>query len=61
MSISMHLENFIEIHQLTHMILNINLYENLTSIKGYNSVENQQKICSKDIEQKQNFDINQGP
>ena len=34
----MHLQNFIKIHQLVHKILSIN--EIATSIKGYNSVEN---------------------
>ena len=38
----MHLQNLIKIHQLVHMILSIN--EILTSIKGCNSVENEQKI-----------------
>ena len=38
----MHLQNFIKIHQLVHKILSIN--EIATSIKGHNSVENEQKI-----------------
>ena len=38
----MHLQNFIKIHQLVHKILSIN--EISTSIKGHNSVENEQKI-----------------
>ena len=37
-STSMHLQNFIKLHQLVHKILSIN--EISTSIKGYNSVEN---------------------
>ena len=40
----MHLQNFIQIHQLVHKILSIN--EISTSIKGHNSVENEQKIFS---------------
>ena len=80
--ISMHLQNFIKIHQLVHKILSIN--EISTSIKGHNSVENEQKILfnhanlhlvninaytkfdrnpqinSKDIEHKQNSDVDQG-
>ena len=42
LSVSMHLQNFIKIHQLVHKILNIN--EISTSIKCHNSVENEQKI-----------------
>ena len=42
LSISMHLQNFIKIHQLVHKILSRN--EISTSIKGHNSVENEQKI-----------------
>ena len=42
LSISMHLQNFIKIHQLVHKILSINEIE--TSMKGHNSVENQRKI-----------------
>ena len=38
----MHLQNFIKILQLVHKILSIN--EILTSIKGHNSVENEQKL-----------------
>ena len=38
----MHLQNFIKIHQLVHKILSIN--EISASIKGHNSVENEQKI-----------------
>ena len=38
----MHLQNSIKIHQLVHKILSIN--EISTSIKGHNSVENEQKI-----------------
>ena len=38
----MHLQNFIKIHQLVHKILSINTI--LISIKGHNSVENEQKI-----------------
>ena len=38
----MHLQNFIKIHQLVHKILSIN--EISTSIKGHNSVENEQKV-----------------
>ena len=38
----MHLQNFIKIHQLVHKILSINKIS--TSIKGHNSVENEQKI-----------------
>ena len=38
----MHLQNSIKIHQLVHKILSIN--EILASIKGHNSVENEQKI-----------------
>ena len=41
LSISMHLQNFIKIHQLVHKILRIN--EISTSIKNNNSVENEQK------------------
>ena len=44
LSISMHLQNFIKIHQLVHKILSIN--EMSTSIKGHNPVENEQKFCS---------------
>ena len=40
----MHLQNFIKIHQLVHKILSIN--EISISIKGHNSVENEQKYCS---------------
>ena len=42
LSISMHLQNFIKIHQLVHKILSINKIS--ISIKGHNSVENEQKI-----------------
>ena len=42
LSISMHFQNSITIHQLLHKILSIN--EISTSIKGHNSVENEQKI-----------------
>ena len=38
----MHLQNFIQIDPLVHKILSIN--EISTSIKGHNSVENEQKI-----------------
>ena len=38
----MHLQNFIKIHQLVHKILSIN--EISKSIKGHNSVENEQNI-----------------
>ena len=38
----MHLQNFIKIHKLVHKILSMNKI--LTSIKGHNSVENEQKI-----------------
>ena len=38
----MHLQNFIKVHQLVHKILSIN--EISTSVKGHNSVENEQKI-----------------
>ena len=38
----MHLQNFIKIHQLVHKTLSINKIS--TSIKGHNSVENEQKI-----------------
>ena len=38
----MHLQNFIKIHQFVHKILCIN--EISASIKGHNSVENEQKI-----------------
>ena len=38
----MYLQIFIKIHQLVHKILSIN--EILVSIKGHNSVENEQKI-----------------
>ena len=38
----MHLQNFIKIHQLVHKILSIN--EISASIKGHNSVVNEQKI-----------------
>ena len=38
----MHLQNFIKIRQLVHKILSIN--EISTSIKGHNSIENEQKI-----------------
>ena len=44
LSVSMHLQNFIIIHQLVHKILSIN--EISISIKGYNSVENDWKYCS---------------
>ena len=40
----MHLQKFIKIHQLVHKILGKN--EISTSIKGYNSVENERKYCS---------------
>ena len=36
------LQNFIKIHQLVHKILSINKIS--ASIKGHNSVENEQKI-----------------
>ena len=39
---SMHLQNFIKIHQLVHKILSKN--EISTSIKSHNSVENERKI-----------------
>ena len=42
LSISMHLQNFIKSHQSVHKILSIN--EISTSIKGHNSVENEQNI-----------------
>ena len=42
LSISMHLQNSIKIHQLVNKILSIK--EILTSIKGHNSVENEGKI-----------------
>ena len=42
MSISMHIQNLIEIHRLIHKILSINKI--LTSIKGQNSVKNWPKI-----------------
>ena len=42
LSVSMHLQNFIKIHQLVHTILSIN--EISTSVKGHNSVENERKI-----------------
>ena len=38
----MHLQNFININQLVHKILRIN--EISTSIRGHNSIENEQKI-----------------
>ena len=38
----MHFQNFIKIHQLVHKILSINKIS--ISIKGHNSVENEQKI-----------------
>ena len=38
----MHLQNFIKIHKLVHKLLSINKI--LTSIKGRNCVENEQKI-----------------
>ena len=38
----MHLQNFIKVHQLVHKILSIN--EISASVKGHNSVENEQKI-----------------
>ena len=41
LSISMHIQNLIEIHILIHKILSINKI--LTSIKGHNSVKNRQK------------------
>ena len=44
----MHLQNFIKIHQLIHKILNmihkiLSINKISTSIKGHNSVENEQK------------------
>ena len=42
LSISMHLQNFIKIHQLVHKILSPN--EISASIKGHNAVENERKI-----------------
>ena len=42
LSISMHLQNLIEIHILIHKILIINKI--LMSIKGHNSVKNRPKI-----------------
>ena len=42
LSISMHIQNFIEIHKLIHKILSINKI--LTSIKGHNSVKKSAKI-----------------
>ena len=42
LSISMHIQNLIEIYKLIHKILSINKI--LTSIKGHNSVKNQPKI-----------------
>ena len=42
LSISMHIQNLIEIHKLIHKILSINKI--LTSIKGHNSVKNWPKI-----------------
>ena len=80
---SMHLQNFIKIHQFVHKILSLN--EISTLIKGNNSVENELKILfnhpnlplvniktytefdrnpqinSRDIEHKQNSDVDQGP
>ena len=38
----MQLQNFIKIHQLVHKILSINKIS--TSIKGHNSVEDEQKL-----------------
>ena len=38
----MHLQKFIKIHQLVHKIFSINKIS--TSIKGHNSIENEQKI-----------------
>ena len=42
LSISMHLQNVIKIHQLVHKIMSKN--EISISIKGHNSVENKRKI-----------------
>ena len=42
LSISMHIQNFIEIHKIIHKILSINKI--LMSIKGHNSVKNWPKI-----------------
>ena len=42
LSISMHIQNLIEIHKLIHKILSMNKI--LTSIKGHNSVKNWRKI-----------------
>ena len=44
LSISMHIQNLIEIHKLIHKILSINKI--LTSIKGQNSIKNRPKITS---------------
>ena len=44
LSISMHIQNLIEIHKLIHKILSINKF--LMSIKGHNSVKNlPKKMC----------------
>ena len=42
LSISLHLQSFINIHQLVHKILSIN--EISTSIKSHKSVENEGKL-----------------
>ena len=42
LSILMHVQNLIKIHQLIHRILSINKF--LRLIKGHNSVENKRKI-----------------
>ena len=46
LSITMHIQNLIEIHKLIHKILSINKI--LTSIKGHNSVNIDQKYCALD-------------
>ena len=83
LTISMHIQNLVRLHQFVLKILSGNKI--LTSIKGHNSVINLRKlmrynahldlvsvnayakfdqipsICSQNIEQKQNSNINQGP
>ena len=46
LSISMHIQNLIQIHKLIHKILSIN--KNLIMIKGHNSVKIDQKYCALD-------------
>ena len=46
LSISMHIQNLIEIHKLIHKILSVNKI--LTSIKGHYSVKIDQKQCALD-------------